>query len=577
MKKIFFLNFFLSFFLNATITNFVITPSNFTVGDIVTISVTADQDGPISFFIANSNNLISPNTGNIIGGVYQGQHRIFKAGRDSVYVAGIPGNAYSNSFLANPKPPNRILLLFNTQSHLPGDSLNKGRGSINLPIFQVGQNVNFTIKLTDIYYNESSYSDTLNVNLYTDDPHATISNTISFLPGETSKTFSAVFRRATMPYQFTPSDKRILMGVPSNPNFRGDTVRFNTNSPYFHVQAGNYSKLLILENWDSSGIRISEQFDPGNSNSGKIQKLKPHPSGSNFWLEALACDYYYNRVVGNNLQVTLEFETPLPQGSSVTPNIINLNDGRDTFTMNISTSGLYSCYLNDSGNSIQSREELLDIRGSFYNITVDPDTILSCTQLFRFIVRYYDASGSQTNSNHKIFLTPVFSTNLNQRASGFLSDSQIQLNQGIVDIYLRYCTQASNEVIKIKVTDEIGTAPFYSEPIYVNSFVSMDDTFIVYPNPFGNVEYGGVKYEQLKIEFYLPEPSDVEVFIYDLFGHPVRKFKLLTLTSGKHVITWDGKNESGKKVASGAYVLILNAVKGARTVYKKRKTISVIW
>lgn len=527
--------------------------------------------------MANSNNLISPNTGNVVGGVYQGQHRIFKAGRDSIFAAGTPGNAYSNSFLANPKPPSRILILFNTQGHLPGDSINKGRGSINLPIFPVAQDVNFNIKLTDMYYNESAYSDTLTINLFTDDPYATISNTISLLPGETSKTFLVVFRRATIPYQFTLSDRRTLSGIPINTNFKGDTVRFNINSPYFHVQASTYSKLLILENWDSSGVKISERFDPGNSNSGKIQKLKPHPSGSNFYLEALACDYYYNRVEGNNLQVSLEFETPLPQGSSVTPGEVNLQDGRDTFTLNISSSGLYSCYLYDSQNNIKSGTELLDIRGSFYNITVDPDTILACTQLFRFIVRYYDASGNQTNSNHRIFLTPVLSSNLNQRASGFLSDSEVRLNQGIADIYLRYCTQGSNEVIRIRVTDEIGTAPFYSEPIYVNNFSSKGDIFIVYPNPFGNVQYGGTKYDKLQIEFFLPEDSDVEVCIYDLFGHPVKKFNLLTLSSGRHVITWDGKNESGKKVTSGAYVLIINAVKGARVVYKKRKTISVIW
>ncbi|MEN3045401.1 MAG: FlgD immunoglobulin-like domain containing protein [Candidatus Hydrothermales bacterium] len=576
MKKFLLILASFNIYLLAAITSFKVTPSTFTVGDYVTISITADRDGPISFFLANSANLVHPNTGNIIGGVYQGLHRILKAGRDSIYVAGTPGNAYSNAFTANPKSPSRILILFNTQIHLAGDSINRGRSSISLPIFPVGERIKFNIKLTDIFYNESPYSDTLSVNVKTDDPYAIVQNPIYFLPGETSKDIEVIFKRATIPYQLSPNDKRVLYGIPSNSNFKGDTARYNVNSPFFHVRAGDYSKLLILEYWDSLGIIQGEIFDPGNEIVGKISKFKPHPSGLSFWLEALACDRYYNRVAGNNLRVSLNFETPLPQGSSVIPETVSLKDGRDTIIVNITSSGLYSCYLSDKDFYIESSRELVDIRGNFYNITIDPDTILSCTQLFRFILRYYDASGLQANSNHRVFLIPVLASNRNQRSKGFLSDTVFNLTQGILDVYLRYCTTIPVEEISIKVIDEIGTAPFFSEPIFVNSF-SAGETLLVYPNPFGNVKYTGVKYDMLYIEFYLPEPSDVEIFIYDPFGHPVRKFKFPLLSTGKHKIAWDGRNDSGKKVSSGSYILIFNAVKGARTIYKKTKNISVIW
>ncbi|MEN3043628.1 MAG: FlgD immunoglobulin-like domain containing protein [Candidatus Hydrothermales bacterium] len=577
MRKFFLILVLFNFYLFATITSFTVTPSNFTVGDYVTISITADRDGAISFFLANSTNLIYPNTGNIIGGVYQGLHRILKAGIDSIYVAGTPGNAYSNPFTSNPKPPSRVIILFNNQLHLPGDSINKGRSSISLPIFPVGERIKFNVKLTDIFYNESPYSDTLNINIITDDPYATITDSVYFLPGETTKDVEVIFKRATIPYQFSPNDRRVLYGLVSVSNFKGDTARYNINSPFFHVKSGDYSKLLILEYWDSSGVIQGEIFDPGNESVGKISKFKPHPSGLNFWLEALACDRYFNRVTENNLKVFLNFDTPLPQGSTVYPETVNLRDGRDTFTLNIVSSGLYSCYLNDKVFNIKSSGELIDIRGNFYNITVDPDTILSCTQLFRFILRYYDVSGNQTNSNHKVFLSPVIASNRNQRSKGYLSDTAFNLTQGILDVYLRYCTSAPFEEISIKVTDEIGTYPFFSEPIFVNSFSVGGDTFSVYPNPFGNVKYTGVKYDMLNIEFYLPEPSDVEISIYDLFGHPVKKHRIPSLSPGKHKLTWDGRNDLGKKVSSGSYILILNAVKGARTVYKKIKSISVIW
>ena len=578
MRKgiILFFLFIFNFPLFSAITSFTIIPDNFTVGDTLTISITADQDGDVSFSINGNPNLISPYTGRVVGGVYQGKHVIFKAGVDSVRAVGSPGDAFSNSYTAYPKPPSRVLILFENQEHLSGDNVRKGRAEISEPKYNVGENVVFTIKLCDEYYNENSDEDTVDVVLHTDDPHAILLNQITFFPGETSKSFSAVFRRATIPYQLSSSDRRHLWGVPQKAGFSGDSVRFAPYSPYFHVQAGPYSKLLILEHWDSLGIDISEQFDPGNEGVGKVNLIKPHPSGADFILEAIACDNYYNRVTNNNLKVVLRFETPLSEGSIVKPDTLNLKDGRDTFILNISSSGIYSCYLFDTEGGIQSSREILDIRGSFYVLSVDPDTILASTQLFRFIVSYYDASNNQTNASHNIYIKPVLESDRSKRASGFLSDSVFRLNQGIVDVWLRYSTQ-SNEVISLRVTDEIGTQPAYSEPIYVNYFPAFKDTFLVYPNPFGSVQYGGVKYDRMQIMFYLPEPSDAEVFIYDMFGRPVRKFKLNVLSAGKHMVTWDGTNDNGKRVASGAYILILNAVKGARTIYNKKKIISVIW
>jgi len=66
-----------------------------------------------------------------------------------------------------------------------------------------------------------------------------------------------------------------------------------------------------------------------------------------------------------------------------------------------------------------------------------------------------------------------------------------------------------------------------------------------YPNPFNPTT---------TIEFTLARPSEVTMAVYDVAG---RRIRLLMdgrlLGKGRHIITWDGRNESGSLVASGVY------------------------
>jgi len=75
-----------------------------------------------------------------------------------------------------------------------------------------------------------------------------------------------------------------------------------------------------------------------------------------------------------------------------------------------------------------------------------------------------------------------------------------------------------------------------------------------YPNPF----YGG--YETTKIRYILMDNADVEIKIYDLISDLVWQKKVAKGQSpggiqGPNEIPWDGKNEIGQSVTSGAYIL----------------------
>lgn len=66
-----------------------------------------------------------------------------------------------------------------------------------------------------------------------------------------------------------------------------------------------------------------------------------------------------------------------------------------------------------------------------------------------------------------------------------------------------------------------------------------------YPNPFNPTT---------TIKFSLPEASFVSLKIFDVLGREVKTLISTELTSGSHIINWNGDDESGRKVASGNYI-----------------------
>jgi len=65
-----------------------------------------------------------------------------------------------------------------------------------------------------------------------------------------------------------------------------------------------------------------------------------------------------------------------------------------------------------------------------------------------------------------------------------------------------------------------------------------------YPNPFS---------EETNIPFKLNEVSNASVTIYNILGQEVKSFKAVEQRAGIHGMTWDGRDDFGKKVSTGVY------------------------
>ena len=99
-----------------------------------------------------------------------------------------------------------------------------------------------------------------------------------------------------------------------------------------------------------------------------------------------------------------------------------------------------------------------------------------------------------------------------------------------------------------------GNGPFrfaLATGVDVAADASVPKTFMLdqnYPNPFNGETF---------IRFGLPKDCPVRLFVYNMFGQRVRTLVDGPQTSGYHTVSWNGRDESNTRVASGIYLIRL--------------------
>jgi len=77
-----------------------------------------------------------------------------------------------------------------------------------------------------------------------------------------------------------------------------------------------------------------------------------------------------------------------------------------------------------------------------------------------------------------------------------------------------------------------------------------------FPNPFN---------PSTTLRFNLPDPGKVEIKVFDLRGALVRRLAAGVFTAGPHDIKWQGRDEHGRRVASGVYFVRMTTGRTAMT------------
>ena len=70
---------------------------------------------------------------------------------------------------------------------------------------------------------------------------------------------------------------------------------------------------------------------------------------------------------------------------------------------------------------------------------------------------------------------------------------------------------------------------------------------------------GGVSGDQARLQLSLPMAAEVSVDVYDIRGARVRRLHRGPLSAGASVLVWNGRDDSGRATASGAYFVRVEA------------------
>ena len=97
-------------------------------------------------------------------------------------------------------------------------------------------------------------------------------------------------------------------------------------------------------------------------------------------------------------------------------------------------------------------------------------------------------------------------------------------------------------------THEDGATPGRENSVALQSGIDAVQ-ILAAPNPF---------YDRVEIRYLLPAPrADVNLWVYDRSGHPVKTLLNAATGGSRRSVTWDGMDEDGARLKPGIYILFL--------------------
>lgn len=529
-------------------------PSNVTAGDSFYIHIICTSTpnffggGMLSIRPIPGNpqyNPLRPDTMIVFNdGEWGGNVTIFMAS-DSIHINctefGHSDTNLSPQLVVGPNVPERLRILLPGQAARPGDTTSRGRN----PIYYVNTaNVSFNVNIsvTDYWWNPvGAGQDTIRLSS---------NNPFPILPPDAILTGGAIDLSVRLR---TAMDACTIFVDEIS---QDTSILESDKSSRIRILPGNFTKLLLTAPGQTllPGDTTTDvsQF-PGASGSPSNQT-----AGIPFNVSVRAVDDCWNTVSSapnDVVRVT---------GYPVTPVTGTLINGIATISIVCNQGGIViPLQATDVTDPFINPSYYVPVRivGSRYIAVSDEDTVLS-NQRFQIHIAYVDADGDTiSDANHWVKITTD--------GNGTISPDSTQLIGGYKDLFVSYATSIE-ENIHIIVSDENTlTAPGSTDPIHVMPIITPKDPVVNYPNPFGS------EHKHTTISYYLTRACDVNISIYDRFGNLVKTWKR-SGRIGYNYLTWNGKNNRGKMVANGAYLLAIRATERTETVHVYRRWIAVV-
>ncbi len=146
------------------------------------------------------------------------------------------------------------------------------------------------------------------------------------------------------------------------------------------------------------------------------------------------------------------------------------------------------------------------------------------------------------------------------------TDISVILSAGPFDIAAGESIEIAFALIGGTTLGELETSADAAQSLWENTLAGLSPNPVANESPaqpaftFGLAEpYPNPVSQEATIDFGLEVASEVQVKIYDVLGREVKTLLNAPHTAGKHSISWDGTDNAGVRIASGLYMITLNA------------------
>jgi len=323
------------------------------------------------------------------------------------------------------------------------------------------------------------------------------------------------------------------------------------------VHANDFSRLLLLLPGETHlpGDKATKTcHSPGKSGEPSVQSLlEPFP------VTVYACDRCWNRVTGPGSTITLDSDFSF----DFTPQEGVALEDSAVFSVKFNASGPnQNVWAVNQANGNTSYRSQVDIRPLATQIQVwAPDTVLAGRTAWIYTLL------SDANSEPITAAVCRFAV---VGGSGIMLDTAL-LTDTLGRATARFVCSADRGA----ETDTIKIVADTTE--YIEIYVERpdDDTIAAFPNPFGFNQESG------EIHYYLQRSGNTSVIIYDPFGNEVKSWGPFSENqeggrSGINRLWWDGRNNQGRRVANGMYIIQVLSTLHTGTNFKATYRIGVV-
>ncbi len=450
----------------------------------------------------------------------------------------------------------RLEVLLPGQSPDPGNRNARGRNGTP-PSVTAGERFQARIWATDSLWNPLSSGDVVQY---------TSTDIFARLPANRAMVGG---RDSAMLSLRVAGTSRVLVSDVTNPGIWADT------STTITVMPAPFEKLLLFG--------PGETALPGDTTTsialtpGKAGQVQSQLSGDTFGIMAQAVDSCWNlvdTVNGDYVRINALNLNPV-----IIPPTAPLSGGRANYRVTVSGAGDLFLYARDENVPRRiSDSYALDvpIGGRTFRITISPDSVLS-GDVFRIDAAYITSQGDTLHQDLFAKISAVLRDDTTRAGTGVFSDTLMLLTNGVGSLSTERYSVSQREAIRIKLrNDTLGASGISGNSIMIIPILLTGEQIVNYPNPFG--------YNQptTTIRYVLSQDATVNLTIYDLFGNPVWHREYAPGTEGgrrgpvPNSINWDGKNEKGREVGSGTYVLRIVASNSAETIANFTRRIAVV-